>query len=96
MRYFSKALFILAFVGLHIPNIQAQEVTETNQEDFDEFTYRQGNLYRSASGKPGPEYWQNAADYAIEATLNDVDHTITGKITVTYTNNSPEERNNFC
>ncbi len=91
MRYFSKALFILAFVGLHIPNIQAQEVTETNQEDFDEFTYRQGNLYRSASGKPGPEYWQNAADYAIEATLNDVDHTITGKITVTYTNNSPEE-----
>ncbi|GAB3659352.1 M1 family metallopeptidase [Echinicola sediminis] len=47
-------------------------------------------MYRSASGKPGPNYWQNEADYKIDVTLNDDEHTITGKITIDYTNNSPE------
>ncbi len=27
------------------------------------------NVYRSANGLPGPQYWQNRADYAIHATL---------------------------
>ncbi len=90
MNHFPKMLFIMAFL-MGLPQISAQEVSQNNQDIFDEFTYRQGNSYRSASGKPGPDYWQNEADYVIEATLNDVDHTITGKITVTYTNNSPEE-----
>lgn len=91
MNCFSKFTLALAFVGFLFPHVQAQEVAPSNQELFDEFTYRQGSAYRSASGKPGPEYWQNAADYAIEATLNDVDHTLTGKITISYTNNSPED-----
>lgn len=90
MKYFSKATLLFALMGLFFPQLQAQEVTQTNQENFNEFTYRQGSPYRSASGKPGTEYWQNEADYNIEAVLNDVDHTITGKVTVTYTNNSPE------
>lgn len=89
MKQVPKLIFGLAFF-LCIPHINAQEVTRNNQDVFNEFTYRQGNSYRSASGKPGPEYWQNAADYVIEATLDDVNHTMTGKITVTYTNNSPE------
>ena len=47
---------------------------------------------RSASGQPGQHYWQNRADYQIRATLNEVspDTTITGEVTVTYTNNSPD------
>ncbi|MFO8147909.1 MAG: M1 family metallopeptidase [Gillisia sp.] len=90
MNYFSKAAFVLAIVGMSLSQIQAQEVTTNNQDDFNEFTYRQGSVFRSATGTPGMEYFQNEADYDIEATLNDVDHTITGKITVTYTNNSPE------
>ena len=90
MKQLPKLLFGLAFL-LCIPQINAQEVTQNNQDVFNEFTYRQGNSYRSASGKPGPAYWQNAADYVIEATLDDVNHTMTGKITVTYTNNSPED-----
>ncbi len=28
-----------------------------------------GNVYRSASGTPGPMYWQNEAGYLIHATL---------------------------
>ncbi|MEM6363649.1 MAG: hypothetical protein AAF745_04420, partial [Planctomycetota bacterium] len=29
------------------------------------------NAYRTASGAPGPDYWQQRADYNIEAELND-------------------------
>ncbi len=48
------------------------------------------NQFRSASGAPGPAYWQQRADYAIAATLDTAAHTITGMVTVTYTNNSPD------
>jgi hypothetical protein len=45
---------------------------------------------RSANGLPGPDYWQNRADYAIRATLNPAAKTITGTAVITYTNNSPD------
>jgi len=47
---------------------------------------------RSANGQPGVNYWQNRADYIIHATLNEAtdDTTITGDVTVNYTNNSPD------
>ncbi|MCA5003582.1 M1 family metallopeptidase [Sphingobacterium bovistauri] len=49
-----------------------------------------GTAYRSASGKPGPQYWQNAASYDIKATLDDKTDRIKGTLIMTYTNNSPE------
>ncbi|MEQ8423492.1 MAG: M1 family peptidase, partial [Cyclobacteriaceae bacterium] len=49
------------------------------------------NQYRSGSGAPGPKYWQQQADYVIEVELNDETHMITGKETITYTNNSPDQ-----
>lgn len=48
------------------------------------------NEYRSASGVPGPKYWQQQADYVINAELNDENQSITGSETITYTNNSPD------
>ncbi|HMV07689.1 MAG TPA: M1 family metallopeptidase [Cyclobacteriaceae bacterium] len=48
------------------------------------------NEIRSASGAPGPKYWQQQADYVINAELNDVNQSITGSETITYTNNSPD------
>lgn len=48
------------------------------------------NSYRSSSGAPGPNYWQQRADYDIEVSLNDETQLITGKETITYHNNSPE------
>lgn len=48
------------------------------------------NQYRTGSGAPGPEYWQQKADYVIQVELNDNDQTITGTETITYHNNSPE------
>lgn len=49
------------------------------------------NSYRTASGAPGHEYWQQQADYDMEIVLNDDTQRIDGKETVTYTNNSPDE-----
>ena len=48
------------------------------------------NEYRSASGAPGPAYWQQRADYVIEVELNDDNQTIRGSETITYFNQSPD------
>ena len=50
------------------------------------------NVYRSANGLPGPQYWQNRADYTIHATLNPdpVAPSLSGDEIITYTNNSPD------
>ena len=49
-----------------------------------------GNDFRSASGEPGPKYWQNHADYIINCILDTSNHSISGDVAITYTNNSPD------
>lgn len=71
----------------------AQDPEPNNQSKFDDIMYRRGNTYRAASGVPGPQYWQNKADYVIEAELDDVANTLKGKVTMTYYNNSPQDLN---
>src|SRR5689334_23413509 len=48
------------------------------------------NIYRTGSGAPGPKYWQNRADYDLEATLDTAKTTLSGKLRLRYTNNSPD------
>src|SRR5215207_441458 len=48
------------------------------------------NEYRSASGAPGPRYWQQRCDYDIKATLDEKALKLTGSETVNYYNNSPD------
>jgi hypothetical protein len=48
------------------------------------------NSYRSASGAPGENYWQQRADYDIDVDLNEDTQLITGRETITYFNNAPE------
>jgi hypothetical protein len=48
------------------------------------------NEYRTASGAPGPKYWQQRADYDIKATLDEKKLMLSGAETVTYYNNSPD------
>ncbi|MDG2342185.1 MAG: M1 family metallopeptidase [Cytophagales bacterium] len=48
------------------------------------------NSYRTASGAPGIDYWQQRADYKINVILNDDNQTISGEETITYYNNSPD------
>ncbi|WP_160713168.1 M1 family metallopeptidase [Chitinophaga solisilvae] len=50
-----------------------------------------GNEFRSSGGQPGPKYWQNSADYKIDASLDTLEHRITGTVVITYKNNSPDQ-----
>ena len=49
------------------------------------------NEYRTASGAPGPKYWQQRADYDIACSLDEKNLTLTGSEVITYYNNSPDE-----
>ena len=48
------------------------------------------NTYRTASGAPGHEYWQQKADYVMDIRLDDENQKVYGEETITYTNNSPD------
>src|SRR6476646_4280761 len=48
------------------------------------------NEYRTASGAPGPRYWQQRCDYDITAELDEQNLKLNGKETLTYYNNSPD------
>ena len=48
------------------------------------------NTYRTASGAPGHQYWQQEVDYKIDITLDDEKQTLSGSETIDYTNNSPD------
>lgn len=41
------------------------------------------NRYRSANGAPGPDHWQNRADYLIDARLDPVTKTLSGEVVIT-------------
>ncbi len=48
------------------------------------------NAYRSSNGAPGPQYWQNRADYMMHATLDTQAKVLRNDEVITYTNNSPD------
>lgn len=89
-------LFVIAFISLASLKLSAQESQRTNNYDYSaafntNFYTKNGNEYRSASGQPGPKYWQNRADYQLSVRLNDKTDEISGTTLITYTNNSPDK-----
>ena len=48
------------------------------------------NVYRTASGAPGHEYYQQKDDYEINVELDEENNIIKGNETIIYTNNSPD------
>ncbi|HEY0046802.1 MAG TPA: M1 family metallopeptidase [Flavobacterium sp.] len=48
------------------------------------------NMYRTAGGAPGPEYYQQQADYKIDVELDDKNTKLYGVETITYYNNAKE------
>ncbi len=58
---------------------------------FSPGVYPQGiNEFRNSAGEPGPQYWQNKADYQIDAILDDSKKEIRATVLITYKNNSPQ------
>jgi len=86
-----KKIFLLLLVGL------SSGLFTVAQKNIDTNLFRQlgqelptPNVYHTASGAPGYEYWQQQADYDIDLRLDDEKQRIYGEETVTYTNNSPD------
>lgn len=86
MKYRIALLFILQ-VGV----LAAQDNKWQGKFEQLDQTLPTPNSYRSSSGAPGVNYWQQRADYVIEAELNDDNQSLSGTETITYYNNAPEE-----
>lgn len=71
--------------------VHAQD--NTNQNKFRQLGQElpTPNVYRTAAGAPGHEYWQQKASYDMNITLNDANQRIDGSEVITYQNNSPDE-----
>ena len=90
--FFSSLFFIT------VSFTQAQEATKTakteerNPDKFKQMydLFATPNIYRTASGAPGPEYYQQQADYKIDIELDDKNQKLYGTETITYTNNAKE------
>ena len=80
----------LAIVAAIVPAsaVRAQSVADTSL--FRPLALPTPNAYRSAGGMPGPAYWQNRANYAIEATLDTATKEIRGTARILYENHSPD------
>lgn len=88
---FSKAITIVALC-IGFSSVTAQESKYSYVDAFaPNFYTKNGNEFRSASGKPGPKYWQNRADYKLTTNLNEASNQISGSVELTYTNNSPDQ-----
>ena len=95
MKYaFASLLFL--FAALSVAQEQVKEEREPghiNQNRFKQLyeEFATPNTYRSASGAPGPDYYQQQADYKMDIELDDKNAKIYGSETITYTNNSPDD-----
>lgn len=79
---------MLLLVTITTLALQAQSVADTSP--FRALTLPAATGVRSASGAPGPLYWQQQADYTIQATLDTGTQTVTGTERIHYTNRSPD------
>jgi hypothetical protein len=87
-----KRILTLAFLASTLLSFAQEKVDQTWKQKFEQLgtTLPTPNTYRTASGAPGHEYWQQRADYKMQITLNDANQTIAGKETITYFNQSPD------
>lgn len=85
-------LFAVAMMPFYADSQTKSSYNQTQVFDHSFFTHN-GNELRSANGAPGPKYWQNRADYTINASLVEQDTLIKGDVSINYTNNSPDTLN---
>jgi hypothetical protein len=82
---------VLLWLAVPVVAAAANGTVFNPQQAFAPFNYPQPvTAYRSASGLPGPAYWQNRADYRIKATLDPASRTLSGSEVISYTNHSPD------
>ncbi|MFB6257536.1 MAG: M1 family metallopeptidase [Flavobacteriales bacterium] len=89
-------LFLLPLPFILSPfSLDAQQYKRLREKDhqhiFEPLRAPSPSPFRTESGKPAPDYWQNSADYKLDVELKPSEHLITGKVHITYSNNSPQK-----
>src|ERR1700757_4351910 len=93
----SNLLLIFLLIGGSAGLLRAQDIKNNPTSNHGNKFEKLGtipptpNEYRTASGAPGPKYWQQRCDYDIKAGLDEDKLLLTGSETITYFNNSPDE-----
>jgi len=87
-----KHLFLLSFCFCFW---SMQSFSQENEKWEDKFRQLGSELatpndYRTASGAPGHEYWQQRVDYVMNIRIDDAMQRLYGEETITYFNNSPD------
>lgn len=92
MKQLSAFAFLL-FIGI---SVNAQDIKNNPGSNHGNRFEQLGtilptpNEYRTASGAPGPKYWQQRCDYDIRCDLDEANRRLIGWETITYVNNSPD------
>lgn len=88
---------ILAMKSIFIFTLFAALVISVDAQNTDQSLFRQlgtelpdPNTYRTASGAPGHEYWQQRVDYDMKIRIDDSTQKLYGEETITYFNQSPD------
>lgn len=88
---------LLLLAGLLLSSVMssADAIRQTKGDYYDAFRQLDvdlptPNVYRTASGAPGHQYWQQRADYKISVRLDEDTRRVSASETITYTNNSPD------
>ena len=96
MKKLTSLVLSVLFISASVIAQENQSKTKqghTNQNKFRQLGQElpTPNEYRTASGAPGSEYWQQAADYKMKIEIDDDNQRLHGSSTITYKNNSPDE-----
>ncbi|ARN78118.1 aminopeptidase [Nonlabens spongiae] len=96
IKFLFLSMFLVSFGAFAQEEEQEKEEPKA-EEHYNINKFRQlyqefstPNQYRSASGAPGPKYYQQRADYKMDIRLDDENAHIYGSEEITYTNNSPD------
>jgi hypothetical protein len=81
----------LPVAGARRPEFFRQPGPRGGQTIFSRIDMPAPNSMRTASGIPGPDYWQQRVNYKIDADLDAEKKSISGREVITYVNNSPDD-----
>ena len=95
MNKITLLLFLLPLIIFAQENPVSTTQKEPGKYDTNKFSQMYDllatpNMFRTASGTPGPAYYQQQADYKIDIELDDKKAKLSGSETITYHNNSPD------
>jgi hypothetical protein len=95
--FFSFTLFFSSFLFSQEDTSGAVQSGHKNNNNFKQLyeEFSTPNHFRTASGAPGIDYYQQQVDYVMNIELDDKNKKLYGEEAITYTNNSPDDLSYF-